>query len=39
MLDYKELGFDSEEDMFEYMESERDSHLDVWNQLKKWEVK
>ena len=39
MLDYKELGFDSEEAMFEYMESERDSHLDVWNALKKWEVK
>ena len=35
MLDYKELGFETEEAMWEYIESERDSHLDVWNQLNK----
>jgi hypothetical protein len=36
MLDYKELGFDSEDAMWEYIESEKDSEFSVWNSLQVW---
>jgi len=36
MLDYKELGFDSEDAMWEYIESEKSSELSVWNSLQVW---
>lgn len=36
MLDYKELGFNSEDEMWEHIESEKDYELSVWNALQVW---
>jgi len=36
MLDYKELGFNSEDEMWEHIESEREYEFSVWNSLQKW---
>lgn len=36
MLDYRELGFDSEEELLKQVESERDYELSVWNALQVW---
>jgi len=36
MLDYKELGFSSEDEMWEYIESEKDYEFSVWNSLQVW---
>ena len=39
MLDYKDLGFSSEDEMWEHIESEKNSEFAVWNSLQVWEVK
>ena len=35
MIDFKELGFNSEDEMLDFMESRADSELELWNQLNK----
>ena len=35
MIDFRDLGFESEEEMAQYMEDEMESHLSVYNQINK----